>query len=86
MAALAYAGVETRSRSRLFPFPDSSANADINITSYRNRGASPRQVHTAEVSKIWAKFPESDQAECVAYSSFLFRFYLPTKCPYSTVF
>lgn len=39
MAALAYAGVETRSRSRLFPFPDSSENADTNITSYRNWGA-----------------------------------------------
>lgn len=86
MAALAYAGVETRQPSRLFPFPDSSANADINITSYRNRGASARQVRTAEAGGIWVKSPESDQAECVGYSSFLFRFYFHIKCPYSTVF
>lgn len=57
MAALAYAGVETRSRSRLFPFPDSSTNPDTNINSYRNWGTSARQVHTAEAWGIWTKSP-----------------------------
>lgn len=86
MAAPAYGGVETRSRSRLFPFPDSSENADTNITSYRNLGASARQVHNTEAGGIWAKSPESTQVECVGYSSFLFRFYFTIKRPYNTVF
>ena len=85
MAALAYSGLETCSRPRRFPLPDSSANTGAGVTADGDRGASA-QVRTAGAGGIWAKSPGSDHAESVGLLVLSLSFYFPVKCPYSTVF
>lgn len=78
MAAPAYGGLETHSPSRLFHFRDFSANIDTNITSYKSRGSSIRQVHTADAGAIWAKYAESDQRCLRVARPFSFGFIFPS--------